>query len=230
MTKINIRRSAFEDVIRLVSDEFLNFSFSQEGEDVLFDRITEGKITKGFYVDVGAHHPRRFSSTYSLYLKGWSGINIEPNPELASLLNLERKRDININMGVSNARGSMKYYMFKEPALNTFSESRYEELKSEWELLETKSIDVLPLSEILNNYLPQGRRIDLMNIDVEGLDIEVINSNNWEKFSPDYLLVEDRVDILEIRSSYIFKALSEFGYIPISKLDATFLYKKTRAV
>jgi len=48
-------------------------SYSQEGEDMILRRIFERQST-GFYVDVGAHHPKRFSNTYFFYKKGWSGI------------------------------------------------------------------------------------------------------------------------------------------------------------
>jgi hypothetical protein len=55
-------------------------SYSQEGEDMILRRIFEGQ-EKGFYVDVGAHHPRRFSNTYYFYKLGWAGVNLEPNPD-----------------------------------------------------------------------------------------------------------------------------------------------------
>lgn len=38
-------------------------SYSQEGEGVISRRIFEGKDT-GYYVDLGAHHQRRFSNTH----------------------------------------------------------------------------------------------------------------------------------------------------------------------
>ncbi len=40
--------------------------YSQEGEDILLRRIF-GDQTTGFYVDVGAHHPKRFSNTCYFY-------------------------------------------------------------------------------------------------------------------------------------------------------------------
>ena len=41
-------------------------SYSQEGEDMILRRLFEKQI-QGFYVDVGAHHPKRFSNTYYFY-------------------------------------------------------------------------------------------------------------------------------------------------------------------
>ena len=60
----------------LTWDIWINYSYSQEGEDMVLKRIFD-KQTKGFYIDVGAHHPKRFSNTYNFYLKGWKGINID---------------------------------------------------------------------------------------------------------------------------------------------------------
>ena len=57
----------------------IQYSFSQEGEDLVLARIFEGK-KNGFYVDIGAHHPTRFSNTHYFYRRGWSGINIDAMP------------------------------------------------------------------------------------------------------------------------------------------------------
>ena len=59
--------------------EWANISYSQEGEDLILERFFEGKEI-GFFVDIGAHHPMRFSNTYIFYLKGWRGINVDATP------------------------------------------------------------------------------------------------------------------------------------------------------
>ena len=46
---------------------YLNISFSQEGEDLVLQRLI-GIKSNGFYVDIGAHHPYRFSNTYKFYI------------------------------------------------------------------------------------------------------------------------------------------------------------------
>lgn len=65
-------------------------SFSQEGEDMLLDRFFMNQ-KDGFYVDVGAHHPERFSNTNYYYLRGWRGINIEADPSLMKEFVLEKR-------------------------------------------------------------------------------------------------------------------------------------------
>ena len=173
-------------------------SYSQEGEDRILQRIFERKEC-GFYVDVGAHHPRRYSNTYLFYRRGWRGINIEPNPDIADAFRRERKRDINLQMGISDHQGSLAYYTFNDPALNSFKRqfatSRVE--NPHWRALETKEISVFRLDAVLRRYLPPDVKIDFMSIDVEGMDMAVLQSNDWDIFRPTCVLVESISTSLE---------------------------------
>ena len=76
-------------------------SFAQEGEDMILKRIFEG-VRSGFYIDIGAFHPSKFSNTYYFYLRGWSGINIDPQPGVKSLFDKMRPRDINLELAISD--------------------------------------------------------------------------------------------------------------------------------
>lgn len=46
--------------------------YSHCGEDVFVDAYFRNK-KQGFYVDVGAHHPKRYSNTALLYERGGGG-------------------------------------------------------------------------------------------------------------------------------------------------------------
>ena len=81
-------------------DGYAKKSYSQEGEDLILQRFFE-KQAVGFYVDVGAHHPRRYSNTYLFYKKGWSGINIDAMPNSMKRFDKYRPRDINIEKPIS---------------------------------------------------------------------------------------------------------------------------------
>ena len=99
----------------------------QEGEDVLLARFFDYK-KEGFYVDVGAHHPKRFSNTFFLYKLGWRGINIEPNHDVKKIFDEIRSGDINVEMAIANNESEKTFYMFQETALNTFSQSLAEQM------------------------------------------------------------------------------------------------------
>ena len=167
-------------------------SFSQEGEDLVLARILgEKQISSGFFVDVGAHHPTRFSNTYYFYRRGWSGINIDALPGTEKLFKRMRPRDINIECGVAQVPGEMTYYQFNDPALNTFSKSEAERKnQSPYHLIGTQTIAVRTLADILQENVPSGTVIDFMSVDAEGLDYEILLSNNWERFRPQVLVVE----------------------------------------
>lgn len=86
-------------------------SFSQEGEDVILQDLFLKK-KKGTYIDIGAHHPKRFSNTYFYYRRGWRGINIDAQPGSMNLFNIYRKKDINIECGIGLESGNLDYYIF----------------------------------------------------------------------------------------------------------------------
>ena len=123
LLKSILPKSAIEKLIYFKNNNLDGYalkSYSQEGEDMILRRLFEKQQT-GFYVDVGAHHPKRFSNTYFFYKKGWRGINIDAMPDSMIPFNKIRPRDINIEKPVSDKKQVLTYYAFNEPALNGFS-------------------------------------------------------------------------------------------------------------
>lgn len=212
-------------------DGYVHKSFSQEGEDLLVHRIFGDKAT-GFYVDVGAHHPVRFSNTYYFYKRGWRGINIEPNLTGIRLFKRYRPRDINLALGISNEPGELIYWMFDEPALNSFDKELTEKrlAETEYRLIGTKQIKVVRLESVLAEYVQPDVQIDFMTIDAEGHDLSVLRSNNWERFRPKWLLVESIVQspLDEIRSDQHQFLLAQ-QYKLYAKTLNTYFYLDQRA-
>ena len=164
--------------------------YSQEGEDILLRRIFGDQI-KGFYVDVGAHHPKRFSNTCYFYDRGWEGINIDALPGSMKVFQKFRPRDTNLEIAISEKEQNLTYFMFNEPALNSFSKSISNERKNEQYYIEaTITVPSFPLSKILDTYLPPGQIINFLSVDVEGFDLKVLSSNDWTKFRPKVVLAE----------------------------------------
>lgn len=203
-------------------------SYSQEGEDKVLERFMGNKAV-GFYVDVGAHHPIRFSNTYLFYQKGWSGINIDAMPGSMLAFDETRSRDVNLEIGVSRKREKLNYYMFNEPALNTFSKDEAEKKNglNNYKLVDTRQIDCLPLREILENYLKEGQVVDFLNIDVEGLDMQVLESIDWNRFKPNMILVESLVkdDLASVPLSELYAYLNSQNYKWVAKTYNTLFFK-----
>ena len=208
-------------------DQWANRSWSQEGEDIVLMRIFKNK-PNGFYVDVGAHHPKRFSNTYSFYRMGWAGINIDAMPGSMRIFQRLRPRDINIEMGVAKAPGSLDYYVFNEPALNGFSvdlSRERDESDNNYYVKDVVKIDVCTLEQILDKHLACNE-IDFMSVDVEGLDLDVLQSNNWTKYRPSYVLAEIlRSSLHELDQDTVVKFMREQGYVVFAKQVNTVIFK-----
>lgn len=214
--------------ICVADKKYVMDSFSQDGEELYLREIFSGK-NNGTYVDVGAFHPCRFSNTAWAYLKGWHGINIEPNPDNIKLFEYLRPNDININCGISQKKGELLYYMFDEPACNTFDTASVEEVKKYYRLIDKKSIKMRMISDILkeNNI----NHVDFMDIDVESYEMDVLETIDFSAVEIDYFLIEQRgVSLQDVISSDIAKYLSDKGYIAINKFDRTVIYKCTKTV
>lgn len=207
------------------------YSFSQEGEDLLVGRVFDGQET-GFYVDVGAHHPTRFSNTCLLYRKGWSGINIDPMPGSMALFDKARPLDTNLELAISSTPGSVTLTVFDETALNTLSPERRQYLDESTDYTVNREVEVTAatLETVLLEHLPPGTTIDLLTVDVEGLDFDVLQSNDWDQFRPRVLLIEvldTRLDELDGRPEIQY--LRERGYRVDAKLFNTVLLLDDRA-
>jgi FkbM family methyltransferase len=205
---------------------FANFSFSQNGEDTMLINLFS-KNKGGFFVDVGAHHPYRFSNTYLLYRRGWSGINIDALPGTKQLFDKHRPRDVTIEMGVSEVSSNLTYWSFKEPAYNTFDEELGHERAEAGisNLLGRITIPTRPLSEILAKRVRVGQTIDLLTVDVEGFDAQVLRSNDWNRFRPSVVLCEVLgTSFEEMATDEVYVYMSSVGYTLHSKLNSTAVF------
>lgn len=208
--------------------------YSQEGEDLVVASFFEGKENyKGFFVDVGAHHPYRFSNTAFFYKQGWRGINIEPTPSLFKPFLKFRKRDINLNYGIGNGE-TLTFYVFNEGAINTFDEHLAKERdgshNGKYKIVDKIPIKTMPLSDILDRHLPQNTKIDLLTIDVEGMDYLVLQSNDWSKYTPDFILVECEESISNLSNDCIYQFLHAKGYSLVGRTKRTSLFRRNKDI
>ena len=177
-------------------------SFSQSGEDMVLRGFFEGQ-SKGFYVDVGAHHPFRFSNTAYFYRQGWSGINIEPDPDSFKPFLKYRKRDINLNVGIDTNEGLRNLYRFDEPALNSFI--------LDFNVKDIIHAPCLALKTVFDRYKP--KKIDFLSVDTELYDDIVLRSNDWDLYRPTFVVTEMQVDSFMLRNLYRLEAQTKRSFI-----------------
>lgn len=194
-------------------------TFSQFGEDLVVSSLPGFDKIDGYYVDIGAFHPIRLSNTYFFHRKGWKGINVEPNPKQFPLFEKARKADINLNLAISASPGT----------LNFICEDQFSRISS------TDSTDNNPtttkvrtetLSRILDDHLPPNQQIDFLSVDCEGHDLVVIESNDWTRYRPKVILVEEH-GALEESEVYQFLIAQSYSFYVRVGLTLIFLESKS---
>lgn len=196
-----------------------NISFSKSGEDMQLKQLL--KINrKGVYVDIGCWDPVRASNSYYFYLRGWKGICIDPNPKMQELFAKKRKSDIFINNAVGIGNKILTYYMLEDKlsSMNTLDYSFIQQHNLENKIVEKKDVETVSLQNILKKHIKAGEIIDFLDVDVEGFDLEVLQSNDWEKFRPRIILVESDKCLKDDLQSEITKYLEQKEYKIVSKM------------
>ena len=189
-------------------------SYSQCGEDLVVDFLLTWvlKIEKPTYLDIGAHHPWSLNNTMLFYKRGLTGINIEPDPVLFQDFIKYRKRDININKGIGFNKNSevADFYIMSYKALNTFSKEEAEKIDREGNVkIETiKQVEIININELLLKHY-SNKPLDFLSIDVEGLDLDILKSIEFEKYKINIICVET-VEYLKANDTKKKNSIKEF--------------------
>lgn len=183
----------------------------------------------GFYVDVGAFHPKKSSNTYYFYKKGWRGINIDAMPGSMKLFEKQRKRDINLEIPIGNDGESLNFFVFNDEALNGFENERLkakDQTKTQNKLVKVIPMQTASLTSILEKHLPKGQQIDFLDIDVEGGEYNVLMGLDFNKYKPKVILVEVLdTDIDQVQTHPLGNLLLGKGYLLKAKTLNTFIFQ-----
>ena len=183
-------------------------SYSMDGEDIFILNYFKNK-NNGFYIDVGCYHPLHRNNTFLLHKNGWSGINIDIHQFSIDLFNYLRPDDVNLNCAVSNLNGVTK--MFYQKKLSQLSTIDEKQAKIAFQgNIKTSEIKCFTLDAILEKLKFNEKKINLLDIDVEGGDLKVLKGFSLEKFKPELICVE--IHEKEIKHSEIYEYLSNFSY------------------
>ena len=163
-------------------------SYAQNFEDVMLARLFAGQ-DKGFYVDVGGWHPTLHSVTRHFYDQGWNGINIEPIRAQHVLFVAERLRDMNLNVAVGDAPGTVRFFECTDStALSTASPGQARDLAEAGHAVESYEVDSVTLAQVFEAHCPPV--VDFLKVDVEGFEAHVLRGNDWTRFRPRVLIIE----------------------------------------
>ncbi len=202
-------------------------TYSQHGEDIVFLNIFKligcEKIT---WLDLGAHHPFNISNTALLYERGHRGINVEANPNQAENFAIHRPEDINLQVGVGEKPGVLKFYLIdKFSGRNSFSKSSAEQFVRDYPAFKIEEVIDIPVITVPHILKQCGRETypDLLSLDVEGLDEKIILSLDLRKDGPKIICVEDN-DRRDNSSSPLRQHLDAQGYFPYYRAGVNILF------
>jgi FkbM family methyltransferase len=206
-------------------------SHSMFGEDMVLRHLTDN-ARSGFYVDIGAHHPVFASNTYHFYRRGWRGINVDALPGSMDAFRILRPRDINLETCLSTEAGrAVHYFMFEHPGYNTIDPAKAEQVRG-FGVRQTgvRIMQTTTLSRLLEQYLPADVSIDILTVDVEGLDEAILRNHDWDRYPARIVLFEcfeptlARIDALPL-----VRHLNGFGYETVARCGLSVVMTKTRA-
>ena len=209
---------------------FPKSSYSMFGEDVFVEKFFKKK-SKGIYVDVGCYHPLDGNNTHLLYKKGWHGMNIDLNETSIDLFNKTRKNDVNLRIAVSNKFKKIKFFYRKKiNMLNTINKKfAFNNFRKGFK---TSYVQADTLNSVLDKSKFKNKKIDFLNLDVEGNEINALKSLNFKKYSPKLICVEIHNYPLSssksgnFKSNPVYKFLLKKRYIQIWKKKFSFIFKR----
>lgn len=211
-----------------------NFQFfyksSQFGEEKKFIKLFK-KNFKGIYVDLGCFHPTRSNNTLEFYRRGWRGLNIDLNPLSIDLFNYARPNDINICTAISNKKSKKKLYFLGDlDSKNTLDTNHKNWLSKHFNLnkkdFKIKNIKTNTLGQILAKN--KIFNIDFLNIDIEGLELEVIKSFDFNKFNVNVICIEllNFNKISANRKKNLFYLLKKNKFYLVDKSEINYIFKR----
>ena len=181
--QIVIKENKLKHVI--LEEELSTFhSYSQFFEDLILFIILYD-IEKGFYIDVGGFDPIRGSITNSFYLKGWHGINIEPQIKKIELFNRMRPNDINLQIAIGYKQGNVLFYV--NEAVSTYNQNYVSNHKN------VINVTLDTMSNICRKYVPKGTEIDFCKIDVEGSEKDVLLGYDFFNYRAKMFCIESTI-------------------------------------
>nr|MBA3499102.1 FkbM family methyltransferase [Deltaproteobacteria bacterium] len=150
-------------------------------------------------------------------------VNIDAAPGSMDAFRRLRPRDINLEIGIARTAETRDFYIFDEPALNTFDAERARSL-SQYKIESVRRVRCAPLSQILRDHAIAT--LDLLTIDAEGFDFEVLQTLDWDATKPRVVLIEQfSRDMQGLVDTETHRYLHDRGYRLIAKTWNSVFYR-----
>ena len=163
-------------------------SYSQNMEDYHLDCAFAG-VQRGRYIDIGGGHPVAGSVSFWFYQRGWSGIVVEPQPDLVRLHRRLRPRDTLVEAVVGSTSGEAEFFKIERlHGLSTTIASNADAACSRGVGFEVMRRPSLSLADLCRAY--EINAVDFLKIDVEGAERDVLAGADWSLCRPRIIVLE----------------------------------------
>jgi FkbM family methyltransferase len=186
-------------------------SRSQWAQDIFVLYATKLK-SGGSYLEIGGADGLTHSNTLALRdVLGWSGVLIEPDPEMFQLLKASRGHtdqvihaaispDGNIGESLLRRAGQLSALVGHE-GRDSHSQTRAQQES-------TTKVSLLALTEIIRS----RPRIDYFSLDVEGAELSILRSIQWNEITPPGLITVEH-NYRPVEKEGLKQLLSQNGYV-----------------
>jgi len=164
------------------------FSYAQNLEDYHLSLLL-GDVGRGFYIDVGGGHAVADNVSFWFYERGWRGIVVEPQAEIARAYRLVRPRDATVEALCGAEAGEAVLFQAERfHGLSTTVRQHAEAAEAAGVATVERRLPVTTLAALCAAHAPE--RVDFLKIDVEGAEASVLAGNDWARFRPRVVVVE----------------------------------------
>ncbi|MDE6432904.1 MAG: FkbM family methyltransferase [Lachnospiraceae bacterium] len=213
------------DKEKIVTGKFPCYRLTLETAEAIiiksvFDSIG---ISKPSYIDVGACHPHMSSNTMLFYTNGSRGINIEPDVSLKEEFAHYRPEDVNLFVGIAAEKGTGTFYKCENPYLSSFSATAVKWSEKYWKAsyVDSISVPLMTLNDVVDEYC-NGTFPDFIDVDIEGMDAEVMRTLNLTASSPKVICVEGDASVFN--GILMDKPCEAGGYLPYCHVTGNTIY------
>jgi FkbM family methyltransferase len=186
--------------------------FGYLAEDLIAARLLDSHLRAGYYVDVGCHDPVKLSNTLLLHAAGWRGINIDANPAAVERMRQHRPGDVAVWALVGRPGEDRELVVFGDEALSSADPGFVGRWEQSAEVVRRVAVRSRSLTDILEEHAAPAD-FDFLNVDVEGMELEVLESLDLDRFRPRLIALEIHgFDAAEPASSPVIRFLAARGY------------------